>query len=108
MAKFARPCLDCGRLTRNGSRCEAHQKVKDKEWDLTRAARKRATGQYAGDYRKRAEIVRKYAEYCWLCGQGPRENDPFQADHVFPGDPSSPLAAAHRSCNASRGNKPAF
>lgn len=106
MAKFMRPCLDCGKLSRNGSRCETHQRVKNAEWDVARASRKRATGQYAGDYKKRAKAVRDAAEYCWLCGGGPRADDPWQADHVIAGDPNSPLAAAHRSCNASRGNKP--
>jgi hypothetical protein len=40
-----------------------------------------------------------------LCGGGARPNDPWQADHVIPGDADSPLAPAHRSCNAARGNK---
>lgn len=106
--KFNQPCLDCGKLTRNGSRCEAHQRRKEAEWDAVKADRKRSTGQYSGDYKKRAKFVRATAEYCWLCGGGPKADDPWQADHVIPGDPDSPLAPAHRSCNAARGNKPAF
>jgi hypothetical protein len=39
---------------------------------------------------------------CWLCGDGPRSNDPWAADHVYPGDLASPLAPAHRSCNGAR------
>lgn len=108
MPRFMQPCLDCGKLSRNGSRCDAHQKVKKKQWDAPKAARKRATGQYGGDYRKRARLIRETAVYCWLCGGEPRTDDPMQADHVIPGDPMSPLAPAHRSCNAARGNKPGF
>lgn len=106
--KFMQPCLDCGKLSRNGSRCEAHQRLKEREWDAPKAARKKATGQYSGDYRRRAQQIRENATYCWICGQPPNLYDPMQADHLIPGDPESPLAPAHRSCNAARGNKPMF
>lgn len=103
--KFRQPCVECGELSRNGSRCEKHQRKIDGERDAVRNARKKLTGQYSGDYQKRAREVREAAERCWLCGEGPRRNDPWQADHVVPGDPYSPLLPAHRSCNASRGNR---
>jgi hypothetical protein len=103
---YAKPCLDCGRLTKGGSRCETHQKMIEQRLEAKRAERKRETGQYAGDYRKRAKQVRDSALYCHLCNEGMRIDDPFQADHLIPGDPNSPLAPAHRSCNARRGNKP--
>lgn len=103
-----RPCLDCGKLSRNGSRCEVHAAVRAKKEDEVKAARKRLTGQYSGDYRRRAKAVRESAQYCWLCGGGPKDDDPFQADHVIPGNPDSPLAPAHRSCNAARGNRQPF
>ena len=104
--KFKRPCLDCGQLTTNKSRCDEHQKRIDDLMNARRSQVKRATGQYSGDYRKRAKEVRDTATVCHLCGEGPRVNDPWQADHIIPSDPYSPLAAAHRSCNARRGNKP--
>ena len=103
---FARPCVDCGKLSRLGSRCEIHQKIIEEKQEVKRRNRKLATGQYSGDYRRRAKIVRDNAVVCHLCGQGAIPDDPWQADHIIPADPSSPLAAAHRSCNASRGNKP--
>jgi hypothetical protein len=106
--KFRQPCLDCGTLTRNGSRCETHQAVVNQYADYKKAERKRATGQYGGDYRKRAKAVREMATICWLCGAGERGDDPWQADHIIPGDPYSALAPAHRSCNAARGNRKAF
>lgn len=95
-----RPCIVCGTLTEQRTRCPQHEL----EWSRARAQRR---PHYRGDYAKRAARVRATAEVCWLCGQGPRAGDPWTADHVQPGDPSSPLAPAHRSCNSRRGNHPA-
>jgi len=95
-----RPCLDCGALSTK-SRCETCNRELERRRSAARPPRKH----YAGDYRKRAKAVRESAGACWLCGDGPRPNDPWQADHVVPGDPASPLAAAHRSCNIRRANE---
>lgn len=101
---FRSPCLVCGSLTRGSNRCELHKKPpRDRS---ARELKKKLTGQYSGDYRKRAKAVRESAVICHICGNGYSPNDPWQADHLIPGDPDSPLAAAHRSCNASRGNRP--
>ena len=29
MGRFAQPCLDCGKVTRNGARCPKHAAVKE-------------------------------------------------------------------------------
>jgi rubredoxin len=42
---------------------------------------------------------------CWICGKGYDPADPWQADHVLPGNPLSELRGAHRSCNIGRANK---
>jgi hypothetical protein len=94
-----RPCLDCGALIPRGSRCADCQRPRE-------AARNARRTHYAGDYRARAKAVRESAVVCWLCGEGAREGDPWQADHVVPGAPDSPLAPAHRACNARRGATP--
>lgn len=99
---FAKPCLDCGTLTRNGNRCEIHQGIIDAKVN----ARKAERIHYKGDYKARAKAVRDSATHCWLCGEGYRPTDPFTADHVQPGNPESPLMPAHKSCNSRRGNKP--
>jgi hypothetical protein len=96
-----RVCLSCGTLTLNGSRCEPCQTTQDTAISNRRGPR----AHYAGDYRKRAKVIRDNAETCWICGDGYRVDDPWTADHLVPGDPASPLAAAHRSCNSARGNK---
>lgn len=94
-----RPCIVCGILTDQQSRCEAHRLQQDN----TRYRRRGTRPHYQGDYRKRAAQVRANATECWLCGDGPRLHDPWTADHVIPGDPASPLLPAHRSCNSRRG-----
>lgn len=70
--------------------------------------RKAQTGQYAGDYAARARAVRENAIACHLCGEGKKENDPFEADHVQAGThgATAELLPAHRSCNRRRSNKP--
>lgn len=105
-----RPCLDCGRPT-SGSRCDAcHGAFRGKVNAEQAATRKKEGGRpaYGPVYRKHAAAVRASAFRCWLCGEGPRMNDPWQADHVIPiaeGGGTGPLAPAHRSCNVSRANR---
>jgi 5-methylcytosine-specific restriction enzyme A len=102
---FPKPCLDCGLLTRNGNRCEVHQARVDALHEARRASVKKVTGQYGNGYSKRAKEVREAAVTCHLCGEGARWGDPWEADHLYPAEPDSPLLPAHRSCNISRGNK---
>jgi len=95
-----RVCVRCGVLTLHGSVCEPCEQERERI-----RSRKRGTRHYTTEYRKRAAQVRATAVTCWLCGDGARANDPWTADHVVPGDPDSPLAPAHRSCNSRRGNR---
>ena len=96
-----RPCLGCRQLTPTGNRCPTCQ---TKHQALIDAHRAHKRNHYKGDYAARAKAVREAATHCWLCGQGPRPDDPWQADHIYPGQPDSPLAPAHRSCNIRRSN----
>lgn len=97
-----RPCMDCSTLTDKGSRCPACQSRLNARMDAARIGKRQ---HYGGDYAKRAKAVREAASLCWICGNGARAGDPWQADHVEPGNPDSPLAAAHRSCNIARSNR---
>lgn len=99
---FARPCLECGVLTRSGSRCDKHQAILDAKVSAYKASRTL----YSGDYRARAKAVRDSAVACWICGEVFTDRSQIQADHVNAGDRNSPLLPAHARCNASRGNKP--
>lgn len=107
MPRFPKPCLVCGALTQGLSRCDKHQS----EWQVLEGIRlkemkSRRPNLYDSQYRKKAKAIRETALFCHLCKEPARHNDPFTADHLVAGDPDSPLAAAHRSCNSRRGNKP--
>jgi rubredoxin len=97
-----KPCLDCGRPV-PATRCPGCQQ----QHELRRYANG-GRKHYGGDYRRRAAQVRATAWRCWLCGGMARPGDPWQADHVTPGDPASELRPAHRSCNIARSNKGGF
>ena len=88
---FKKPCIECGALT-TASRCEQHA--------ITKPVL------YNKDYKRHAAYIRATATVCHLCGKEAIDGDPWTADHLDAGDPTSPLAAAHRSCNSRRGNKP--
>lgn len=60
---------------------------------------------YGRNHKRIAAMICATASACWVCGEGARPGDPWQADHVQQGDPDSPLAAAHRSCNIARSNR---
>lgn len=96
---FNKPCLKCKELTRNSSVCDRCQSIINKQRNANRE-------HYKGSYARLAKQVRANAKQCWICGLGPLANDPFTADHYYPGDPNSPLLPAHRSCNSRRGNTP--
>jgi len=62
----------------------------------------------SGTYTRTANRIVDEATHCWLCGGGPRPDDPFVADDVLPrayggADTADNLRPAHRSCNGRRG-----
>ena len=101
---FPRPCLDCGILTLNSNRCDTHKKIHQQKIDAKRINKR---NHYKGNYQRRAKLIRETAQVCHICKQGYKPNDPFQADHVIPGDthPDSLLLPAHRSCNIRKKNQ---
>ena len=99
---FNSPCLRCGILIRGASYCGGcrPRKVDSPE----RKAKKQA--KYGGDYRRRANAIKSAATHCHLCNKPFQWGDTIEADHLFPEQPDSPLAPAHRECNRKRGNTP--
>jgi hypothetical protein len=107
MARFPKPCLDCGALTTGGLYCLRHATARETLKNERERVRKAGRTLYRSpEYKRIARLIRDTATVCHLCGGGYRQGDPFTADHVIAGDPLSPLAPAHRSCNSARGNKP--
>ena len=111
MRNFNKPCIICGTLSR-GTRCETHEKelTQRKEAarnsDPTYKAKKAALYGYAHQKARRELLAT--ATVCYICGKPFELTDKIDADHLIPGDPYSPLAATHASCNRSKGNKPIF
>jgi 5-methylcytosine-specific restriction endonuclease McrA len=104
--KFPKPCRICGVLSLEPL-CEPHALQAKQIHEARRAIRKKETGQYGGDYQRRAKAVRESAITCHLCGEGRRVDDPWEADHVEPSTQGSlaRLLPAHRTCNRSKSNK---
>ena len=107
ISKFPKPCRICGVLSPEPL-CEPHRAQAKAIHEARRAQRKAQTGQYGGDYARRAKAVRDSAVICHICGEGRKQNDPFEADHYIPAEQGSQatLLPAHSSCNKRRGNKP--
>jgi hypothetical protein len=109
MGRFRRQCADCSKLTFE-TRCEQHEseyrRRRQRAADTPeRIAKKRYLygGRYAAN---RAQVIAN-AKFCHLCGGAFVVGDNIEADHLYPElGSASPLAAAHRSCNQSRGDKP--
>jgi hypothetical protein len=108
MPKFNRPCLTCGTLSL-GSYCPTHLAQLNKLREAKRNTEPRRAykaAMYGSQYRKLRQQVLANATHCHLCQAPFQVTDNIEADHLIPGDPLSPLAAAHRLCNQRRGNKP--
>jgi len=106
MGRFPKPCIECGKLTSGGTRCDYHQNLVTQLHEIKRASVKKESGQYSGAYKRRAAMIRATAVVCWICGEGARANDPWQADHVLPSEhgDQAELRAAHATCNRKRSN----
>jgi hypothetical protein len=107
MGRFPKPCLVCGALTKGLNRCDDHEaQYQQLEAIRIQQMKARRPKLYDAKYHREAKKIRESALICHLCKEGARYGDPWTADHLIAGDPSSELLAAHRSCNSRRGNKP--
>ena len=107
MPKFPKPCLACNKLTTGASYCTEHQAIVDEREKQRQATRKQGRTLYSSsNYRKIRAYLKATATHCHLCKQPFTNRNDITADHLIPGDPNSPLDAAHSVCNSRRGNKP--
>lgn len=84
-----------------------HKQERDQREAQRQANRRRGRTLYASkEYKQAAALIKATATHCHLCGQAFTNREEITADHLQAGDPNSPLAPAHRSCNSSRGNRP--
>jgi hypothetical protein len=105
-----KPCLDCGTPSEH-ERCNPCQTIFNRGRYGKQTAQRKAKGgrpQYGGGWAAYSRAIRAAATICWICNEGPKPNDPWQADHLMPaqhGGGAGPARAAHRSCNIARGNR---
>lgn len=103
-----RPCLVCGRLTRNPSRCDVHQA----EYMAARNARRGSANArgYTAEYRKRAAYVlaqhrATHGEHCPGYRVPAHVSSDLTVDHIVPlakggTHELSNLSVLCRACNA--------
>jgi len=91
--QFARPCLTCRKLTRNGPRCPEHTREK------------RAL--YGGIYPVIARAWIRTHPQCVKCGHRGSPDNPLTADHVEPGSMRKGLQTLCRRCNSRKGDRAA-
>ena len=104
---FPKPCLVCNQLTKGGSYCETHQLQADERERIRQRGRKAGRTLYnSKQYRQQRAWLKATATHCHICKQPFTDRNQISADHLIPGDPNSPLDAAHIICNSRRGNKP--
>lgn len=107
MSRFPKPCLICNQLTTGASYCAVHQTQADEKEKLRQRGRKAGRTLYnTKEYRRGRAWLKATATHCHICKQAFINRNDITADHLIPGDPQSPLAAAHSLCNSRRGNKP--
>lgn len=110
-----RPCLVCGTLTRNASRCDTHQAEWQHRQDQIRgSAHQRG---YTSEWRRTAQAAvtkhrAQYGDWCPGWKTQPHPSKDLTADHVRPkslGGTDSPdnIAVLCRSCNSRKHNNPA-
>lgn len=110
VARFPRPCVKCRQLFVAASDyCDAcrPQKIEGgstRKPDSAERKNKKAL-LYNSTYRARAKVLRATATHCHICKQAFTNRKLIEADHLVPGNPLSPLAPAHRSCNIKKSNK---
>lgn len=115
LSRFPKPCPTCSTLYKSDKdycpTCQATRDEKKKKATpprvYSRERRIKKSLMYGGDYLRRARVVRATATACHICQKPFKPDDVIHADHLIPALGSdSPLAAAHKYCNESRGNKP--
>ncbi|MFE2605759.1 HNH endonuclease [Streptomyces mirabilis] len=113
-----RPCLRCGRLTTNPSRCDYHQAEFMAQRQRQRDAVRGSASQrgYDSQYRRvRAQVLKgwrsQHGEWCPGWGVPSHASADLTVDHVIPlaaggTNRRENLRVLCRSCNSRRGSKP--
>jgi hypothetical protein len=104
---FNKPCIECGVLSRAATCRSCHLKkeqARNRIRDNDPARKLKKATLYDSNYKRKAMLLKSRGGTCYLCGRLVPPGT-GQADHVYPSDPTSPLAITHAFCNQSKGNK---
>ncbi|MER5898897.1 HNH endonuclease [Streptomyces mirabilis] len=113
-----RPCLKCGRLTTNPSRCDVHQREWEAQRQKLRDAERGSASQRGYDitYRRvRAQVLKgwrsQHGEWCPGWRVPAHASQDLTVDHIIPLAKGGThhrenLRVLCRRCNSSRGSKP--
>ena len=84
-----RPCLSCGELTTNSTRCDDCRRAHDREAEAARYAkhgrRQRREGHESAAWRRLSKKARKLQPWCNLCGRRADELEHYERlelDHL--------------------------
>ncbi len=104
LSLVVRPCLDCQRPTRNGSRCPSCSQQRAARRDRQRGTRSQRG--YTNDWWRTVQRAIAEQPYCTLCGA----TTDLTGDHIVPlsrGGSNHPsnVRVLCRSCNSARGNR---
>jgi hypothetical protein len=103
--RLNRPCLDCGKLTRNPSVCDDCQRQRWRNREKTRSTEDEGPG--AEHQRLRKQVARAIADgalvHCCRCGLPISRVDDFHLDHSD--DRTGYRGVSHAFCNLSVGGK---
>lgn len=101
-----RPCLACGRPTRNGSRCPPCAQAREQKRDQQRGTRTQRG--YGNEWHRRAKQAIAASPICVDCGHTGSPDNPLTGDHPVPlarGGEQLPavIVVRCRVCNSRRG-----
>ena len=108
MKRLPRPCLDCGVLTTNTSRCDSHQQARELQQALRQDPKRKEKKArlYNSHYQGVAKAIRAIATNCYLCLEPFTLHNRVQVDHLYPSRfELSPLLPACERCNRRKGNR---
>jgi len=102
-AKF---CLDCGELTRDGSRCADCQQERTARINARPKGNTTARGLGWMHQKRTRELLKQPGLVCVRCGLPGTPDDPLTGGHTVDrsrGGVDSPLRPEHRSCGSRAG-----
>lgn len=102
MARAARPCLSCGALSNNGTRCEGCTRGLQRRRDQQRGTSTERG--YGASWQRLVADAISLQPWCTDCGTAGDPTNPLTGDHLrWPAETVADVAVCCRVCNSRRG-----